>query len=44
MLSLIESKGKKTKISEVSTLWRNEIEDSVFVKTDDTIDKFYFWL
>ena len=39
------SKDKRKKmLSEVFTLWSNEMEDSVFIKTEDTIGKFCLWL
>ena len=36
----------KIKIKENGTLWlwRNEMEDSVFIKTEDAFGKFCFWL
>ena len=35
---------KKTVLSGVSTLWRNEMEDSVFIKIEDAFGKIFLAL
>ena len=35
---------KKAVLFEGSTLWRKEMEDLVFIKIEDAIGKFCFWL
>ena len=34
----------KIKESDTLCLWRNEMEGSVFIKTEGAFGKFYFWL
>ena len=42
--ALISNAFLNSFLSKVSALWRNEMEDSVFIKTEDVIGKFCFWL